>query len=73
MGMPGWKLGAPKFDGVEVGDDALLGQAGDGFKIAMMTFDRSRPAVAAQAVGVARAPPTSRWSTRCAATRSASR
>jgi alkylation response protein AidB-like acyl-CoA dehydrogenase len=52
MGMPGWKLGAPKFDGVEVGDDALLGQEGDGFKIAMMTFDRSRPAVAAQAVGV---------------------
>ena len=53
MGMPGWKLGAPRFDGVEVGDDALLGQEGDGFKIAMMTFDRSRPAVAAQAVGVA--------------------
>src|SRR6478672_7564200 len=53
MGMPGWKLGAPKFDGVEVGDDALLGKEGDGFKIAMMTFDRSRPAVAAQAVGVA--------------------
>ena len=52
MGMPGWKLGAPKFDGVEVGDDALLGKEGDGFKIAMMTFDRSRPAVAAQAVGV---------------------
>ena len=52
MGMPGWKLGAPKFDGVEVGEDALLGKEGDGFKIAMMTFDRSRPAVAAQAVGL---------------------
>ncbi len=52
MGMPGWKLGAPRFDGVEVGEDALLGAEGDGFKIAMMTFDRSRPAVAAQAVGL---------------------
>jgi len=53
MGMPGWQLGAPKFDDVEVPAENLLGQAGDGFKIAMMTFDRSRPTVAAQAVGVA--------------------
>ena len=30
----------------------LLGREGDGFKIAMQTFDRSRPTVAAQAVGV---------------------
>jgi alkylation response protein AidB-like acyl-CoA dehydrogenase len=30
----------------------LLGREGDGFKLAMMTFDRSRPTVAAQAVGV---------------------
>ncbi len=53
MGMPGWKLGAPKFEDVEVPHANLLGREGDGFKIAMMTFDRSRPAVAAQAVGVA--------------------
>ncbi|MGZ6640400.1 MAG: acyl-CoA dehydrogenase family protein [Solirubrobacteraceae bacterium] len=52
MGMVGWQLGAPKLDGVEVSDDALLGREGDGFKLAMMTFDRSRPGVAAQAVGV---------------------
>jgi alkylation response protein AidB-like acyl-CoA dehydrogenase len=52
MGMPGWQLGAPKFEDVEVPDENLLGEEGDGFKIAMMTFDRSRPAVAAQAVGV---------------------
>jgi alkylation response protein AidB-like acyl-CoA dehydrogenase len=31
----------------------LLGREGDGFKIAMMTFDRSRPGVAAQGVGIA--------------------
>ena len=52
MGMPGWKLGAPKFEDVEVPHANLLGREGDGFKIAMMTFDRSRPTVAAQAVGV---------------------
>jgi len=33
----------------------LLGQEGDGFKIAMLTFNKSRPGVAAQAVGCARA------------------
>ena len=52
MGMPGWKLGAPKFEDVEVPHANLLGREGDGFKIAMQTFDRSRPTVAAQAVGV---------------------
>jgi alkylation response protein AidB-like acyl-CoA dehydrogenase len=53
MGMPGWRLGAPRFEDVEVPASRLLGREGDGFKIAMMTFDRSRPTVAAQAVGVA--------------------
>jgi len=52
MGMPGWQLGAPRFDGVHVDSDSLLGDVGDGFKIAMRTFDRSRPTVAAQAVGL---------------------
>ena len=51
MGMPGWQLGAPKFEDVEVPHENLLGGEGDGFKIAMKTFDRSRPVVAAQAVG----------------------
>jgi alkylation response protein AidB-like acyl-CoA dehydrogenase len=52
MGMPGWQLGAPRFDDVSVPADALIGREGDGFKIAMATFDRSRPTVAAQAVGL---------------------
>jgi alkylation response protein AidB-like acyl-CoA dehydrogenase len=52
MGMPGWQLGAPRFDDVEVPAENLLGREGDGFRIAMATFDRSRPTVAAQAVGV---------------------
>jgi alkylation response protein AidB-like acyl-CoA dehydrogenase len=53
MGMPGWHLGAPRFEDVEVPAENMLGREGDGFKIAMMTFDRSRPAVAAQGVGLA--------------------
>jgi alkylation response protein AidB-like acyl-CoA dehydrogenase len=53
MGMPGWQLGAPRFEDVEVPHENLLGREGDGFRIAMATFDRSRPTVAAQAVGLA--------------------
>jgi alkylation response protein AidB-like acyl-CoA dehydrogenase len=53
MGMPGWKLGSPRFDDVEVPAENMLGGEGEGFRIAMMTFDRSRPTVAAQAVGIA--------------------
>jgi alkylation response protein AidB-like acyl-CoA dehydrogenase len=53
MGMPGWQLGAPRFEDVEVPAENLLGGEGQGFKLAMATFDRSRPTVAAQAVGIA--------------------
>ena len=53
MGMPGWQLGAPRFDEVEVPAENMLGGEGDGFKIAMRTFDHSRPTVASQSVGVA--------------------
>jgi alkylation response protein AidB-like acyl-CoA dehydrogenase len=52
MGMPGWQLGAPRFQDVEVPHENLIGREGDGFRIAMATFDRSRPTVAAQAVGL---------------------
>src|SRR3954449_10339255 len=52
MGMPGWQLGAPSFEDVEVPHANLIGGEGKGFRIAMATFDRSRPTVAAQAVGL---------------------
>ena len=40
-------------DEVEVGDDALMGEVGDGFKIAMSALDRGRYSVAAGCVGIA--------------------
>ncbi|MCI0650716.1 MAG: acyl-CoA dehydrogenase family protein [Planctomycetes bacterium] len=42
------------FEEVAVPADHLLGAEGDGFRIAMKTFDRTRPGIAAGAVGVAR-------------------
>ncbi len=43
------------FEDVRIPKENLLWNEGDGFKIAMMTLDRTRPSVAASAVGVARA------------------
>ena len=43
------------FEDVFVPEENRLGQEGDGFVIAMQTFDHSRPVIAAGAVGVARA------------------
>ncbi len=43
------------FEEVELPADHLLGREGDGFMIAMKTFDHTRPMVAAAAVGLARA------------------
>ena len=43
------------FNDVEIPADHLLGEENKGFKLAMMTLDRTRPGVAAAATGVARA------------------
>jgi acyl-CoA dehydrogenase len=43
------------FNDCEVPADHLLGEENKGFKLAMMTLDRTRPGVAAMAVGIARA------------------
>ena len=42
------------FDDVKLSRDALIGAEGQGFKVAMKTFDRSRPWIAAAAAGVIR-------------------
>ena len=39
-------------DAVEVGDDAMLGEIGDGFKVAMSALDNGRYSVAAGCVGI---------------------
>jgi acyl-CoA dehydrogenase len=43
------------FNETEIPADHLLGEENKGFKLAMMTLDRTRPGVAAMAVGIARA------------------
>ena len=42
------------FNETEIPADNLLGEENKGFKLAMMTLDRTRPGVAAMAVGIAR-------------------
>ena len=53
MGIRGSPTAELAFDGVRVPAANLVGAEGDGFDIAMRTLDRSRPGVAAQAVGIA--------------------
>src|SRR4051794_14496941 len=43
------------FNDTEIPADHLIGEENKGFKIAMMTLDRTRPGVAAMATGIARA------------------
>src|SRR3954465_12191510 len=52
MGLHGADTGALALDGVRVGDDALMGEVGDGFKIAMSALDSGRYSVAAGCVGI---------------------
>jgi alkylation response protein AidB-like acyl-CoA dehydrogenase len=53
MGIRGSPTAELAFDDVRIPAGNLLGAEGDGFALAMKTFDRSRPGIAAQAVGIA--------------------
>jgi alkylation response protein AidB-like acyl-CoA dehydrogenase len=53
MGIRGSTTAELTFDGVAVPDANRIGAVGEGWKLAMRTFDRSRPGIAAQAVGLA--------------------
>ena len=53
LGIRGSPTGQPIFEGVQVPDENVLGEVGQGFKVAMATLDRSRLGVAAQALGIA--------------------
>jgi alkylation response protein AidB-like acyl-CoA dehydrogenase len=53
MGIRGSPTAELTFDGVFVPESNRIGDEGDGLKLAFATLDRSRPAIAAQAVGIA--------------------
>jgi alkylation response protein AidB-like acyl-CoA dehydrogenase len=53
MGIKGSQTAELIFNDCEVPVENLLGGEGDGFKIAMMTLDRTRPGIGAQALGIA--------------------
>jgi len=53
MGLRGSPTAELAFDGVRVPAGNRIGAEGEGFGLAMRTFDRSRPGIAAQAVGIA--------------------
>jgi alkylation response protein AidB-like acyl-CoA dehydrogenase len=53
MGIRGSPTRELYFDGVELPEDRLIGDEGQGFSHAMRTLDYSRPTIAAQALGIA--------------------
>jgi acyl-CoA dehydrogenase len=55
MGQRASNTATISFDDVEVPAENLVGEENKGFKLAMMTLDRTRPGVSALAVGIARA------------------
>jgi alkylation response protein AidB-like acyl-CoA dehydrogenase len=53
LGIRGSPTAELSFDGVRVPETNLIGKEGQGWELAMATLDRSRPGIAAQAVGIA--------------------
>ncbi len=53
MGIRGSPTAELLFDSVRVPVENRIGDEGEGFSLAMRTFERSRPGIAAQAVGIA--------------------
>jgi alkylation response protein AidB-like acyl-CoA dehydrogenase len=54
MGLCGSSTVGLSFDDLELGDDALLGEEGGGFRLAMIALDGGRIGIASQALGTAR-------------------
>ncbi|MET0467259.1 MAG: acyl-CoA dehydrogenase family protein [Aeromicrobium sp.] len=52
LGLRGQATAALSFDGVRVPADALLGEEGQGFRIAMTALDKGRVGIAASCVGI---------------------
>ena len=73
MGLHASDTASIALDDVFVADDALLGEVGEGFKVAMSALDGGRLSVAAGCVGICRAASSSRFPTRASASSSAGR
>jgi alkylation response protein AidB-like acyl-CoA dehydrogenase len=54
LGLHGSSTAQLVLDGVELGDDAVLGEVGGGFALAMIALDGGRIGIASQAIGIAR-------------------
>jgi alkylation response protein AidB-like acyl-CoA dehydrogenase len=54
LGLRGSSTAQLVFDNVELGDDAVLGEVGGGFVLAMIALDGGRIGIASQAIGIAR-------------------
>jgi alkylation response protein AidB-like acyl-CoA dehydrogenase len=54
LGLHGSTTAQLVFDDVELGDDAVLGEVGGGFRLAMIALDGGRIGIASQAIGIAR-------------------
>jgi alkylation response protein AidB-like acyl-CoA dehydrogenase len=54
LGLHGSSTAELVFDGVEVGDDAVVGELDAGFALAMVALDGGRIGIASQAIGIAR-------------------
>ena len=54
LGLHGSSTAQLVFDRVLVGDDAVLGEVGGGFALAMIALDGGRIGIASQAIGIAR-------------------
>ena len=57
LGLHGSSTAQLALDGIEVGDDAVLGGIGGGFALAMRALDGGRIGIASQAIGIARRRP----------------
>ena len=55
MGQRASNTATISFNEIEIPAENLLGEENKGFKLAMMTLDRTRPGVSAMAVGIGRA------------------
>jgi alkylation response protein AidB-like acyl-CoA dehydrogenase len=53
LGIKGSPTAALMFEDVRLGAESVIGEPGQGFRIAMATLDRSRLGIAAQALGIA--------------------